>query len=57
MKNTCIIDAGWISIGRVSSPCIISFASVVDNGDGTQTVQGQQDAQVEFKGQIGEIDP
>lgn len=32
-------------------------ASVIDNGDGTQTISGQQNSQIEFKGQIGELDP
>lgn len=58
MKKTLasLMLAGSV-LGGLVAPASSVFASVVDNGDGTQTVQGQQDAQVEFKGQIGEIDP
>lgn len=45
------------ALGSLMIPATSVFASVVDNGDGTQTITGQPNAQIEFKGQIGEIDP
>ncbi|WP_242359648.1 hypothetical protein [Lactococcus petauri] len=43
-------------LGGLAAPALSASASVVKE-DSTQTVVGQQDAQVEFKGQIGELDP
>lgn len=45
------------ALGGLMAPSISAFASEVNNNDGTQTITGQQDSQVEFKGLIGEIDP
>lgn len=58
MKKTLasLMLAGSVLGGLMASVTSVS-ASVVDNKDGSQTVQGQQNAQVEFKGQIGEINP
>lgn len=58
MKKTIasLMLAGSV-LGGLVAPTLSVSASVTDNGDGTQTVTGQQNAEVEFKGQIGEIDP
>lgn len=58
MKKTIasLMLAGSV-LGGLMAPASSAFASSVDNGDGTQTITGQQNSQVEFKGQIGEIDP
>lgn len=56
-KTITILMLAGLALSASTGYTTYVSASVIDNGDGTQTISGQQNSQIEFKGQIGELDP